>query len=275
MREHLPPASGAEANTDLPPDRQKPPLRAPIAVLASQGRSEKIHDVTPNQITVKSFTDASAFEAALSANVAVALLAREHTANRLETVVKQTIAASPHARVALLGSARPEDDAVPCDAEFVPPIDCDDFAARLKQLYIRAYYAETLERYYSVSVKIRNVELAGGDDVDDEDVDRLHEVRDRSRRYLRQFRSYLDEESLSALKSRTDRLEALVAEAKQTPNPSMHGLPESCPGCGLDWTEWHGSALKNGFQKLGASTWQCTDCGETIADASPSDYQVS
>lgn len=274
MREHLPATPGDEASTDLPPDRQKPPLRAPIAVLASQRCREKVQDVAPGQFTVESFTDPSAFEAAQSGKVAVALLARDYPADRLESVVKRTISASPHARIALLGAMRPGDETVPRDAEFVPPIDRDHFVTHLKQLYIRAHYAATLERYYTVSVKIRNAELADEGAVGDEHVPRLREVRDRSRRYLRQFRAYLDEESLSALKSRTERLEALVADAKQGPDPTAHGLPDSCPECDLDWTEWHGRGLENGFQKLGANTWQCRNCGETIADASPSDYQV-
>lgn len=274
MRDRLPPAPDREASSDRAADRQKPPLRASVAALASERCRKRIHDAAPDRITVESFTDPSAFEGALTGNVAVALLARDYPADRLETVVKRTITASQHARIALLGTKRQADETVPCDAEFVPPIDRDDFVARLKQLYIRAHYAATLERYYTVSVKIRNAELAGDDAVGEEHVDRLREVRDRSRRYLRQFRAYLGEESLSALKSRTDRLEALVSDARQAPDPAKHGLPESCPECSLDWTEWHGRGLENGFQKLGANTWQCRKCGETIADASPSDYQV-
>ncbi len=249
-------------------------MRASVAVLANADWCERIRAATPDQITVESATDPAAFEDALGGNVAVALLARDYSAERLKAVVASTISASTHAHVALLGEPRPADDAVPRDAEFVPPLDREEFGARVERLYLQAHYAATLERYYSVSVKIRNAELWGDEAVDDDHLDRLRTVRDRSRRYLRQFRAALDEESLSALKSRSDRLEALVADSKPTPDPRARGLPDSCPACGIDWTTWHGRGLRNGYQKLGANTWQCTNCGETLADPSPSGYRV-
>ncbi|MDH5018918.1 hypothetical protein [Halobacterium rubrum] len=249
-------------------------MRASVAVLANTDWCERIRAATPDQISVESATDPAAFEDTLSGEVAVALVARDYSPERLEAVVASTISASPHARVALLGEPRPADDAVPRDAEFVPPLDREAFGARVEGLYLRAHYAATLERYYGVSVKIRNAELWGDEAVDDDHLDRLKTVQNRSRRYLRQFRAALDEDSLSALKSRSDRLEALVAESKPTPDPDARGLPDSCPACDIDWTTWHGRSLRNGYQKLGANTWQCTNCGETLADPSPSSYQV-
>ncbi|MFB6268817.1 MAG: hypothetical protein ABEH83_02660 [Halobacterium sp.] len=274
MWEHVPPAPGEADAPDSPDDRQTPPLRASVSVLASDGWREAVAAAVPDGITVESFAEPAAFEDALSGNVAVALLARDYSAQRLAAVVEATIAASRHAHVGLLGEPRPGDGAVPRDAEFVPPLDRDAFGERVEQLYLQAHYAATLERYYSVSVKVRNAELWGEEAVDDDHLDRLKAVRDRSRRYLRQFRAALDEDSLAALKSRSDRLEALVADAKPTPDPGARGLPDACPDCGIDWTTWHGRGLGHGFQKLGANTWQCTNCGEVLADPSPSDYQV-
>jgi hypothetical protein len=275
MQDHLPPGPAVDDSGDLPTDREKPPLRADIAVLASRGWCKRIRAAVPDEITVDSFTDPGAFEDALNGNLAVALLTRELPASRLKTTVRRVVASSPHARIALLGERESDDEAVPRDAEFVPPIDRGAFVDRVKQLYVRAHYAATLDRYYSVSVTLRNAELSAPETVDDGNLDRLRTVRDRSRQYLRQFRAYLDEDDIDALKSRSDRLEALVAETRATPDPNARGLPESCPDCGLDWTTWHSRGLEHGFQKLSANTWQCKNCGETIADASPSDYQVS
>jgi rRNA maturation protein Nop10 len=274
MSDDTPPGPAAAEVDDLPEDRQRPPLRASVAVLASETWCEKVRGDTPDEITVETYREPPAFEAEVSGEVAVALLEPAHVDAGLERLVKRTIAVSAHARIAFLARGQSDPD-VPRDADIVAPISGEAFATRVERLYVRAHYAATLDRYYSVSMKIRNAELADGDAVDDDQLDRLRTVRNRSRAYLRQFRAGLDGESLASLKSRNERLQNLVAESKSAPEPRSHGLSETCPNCGLDWTEWYGQRLEKGFQKLGANTWQCRECGETIASASPSNYKVS
>ncbi|WP_353633779.1 hypothetical protein ABSL23_11010 [Halobacterium sp. NMX12-1] len=276
MRDDLPSPPEGDDGASVSADRQRPPLRANVHVLAGPNWCSKIRTVVPDEITVRTFTDADSFDDALTANVAVALLSCAESTNRLQATVRRTVAASPHAHVGLLATDETRDADVPRDVEFVAPVDREAFAERVKRLYVRAHYAATLDRYYRVSVTIRNLELRTDEAaVDDAELDRLRAVRDRSRRYLRQFRAYLDAESLAALKSRGDRLEALVADARTPPDPAARGLPESCPACSFDWTTWHGRGLGAGYRKLGSDTWQCTNCGETLAGATPSSYRVN
>lgn len=274
MPDNSPASAEAAEVDDLAEDRQRPPLRASVAVVAGEKWCEKTRIDTPDEISVETYREPAAFEAGVSGEVAVALLEPAHVDTGLERLVKRTIAVSAHARIAFLGHEEADPD-VPRDADFVAPISGDEFATGVERLYVRAHYAATLDRYYSVSMKIRNAELADRDIVDDDQLDRLRTVRDRSRAYLRQFRAALDGESLASLKSRSDRLKALVAESKPTPDPNSQGLSAACPNCGLDWTEWYGQRLEKGYQKLGANTWQCRECGETIADPSPNNYKVS
>jgi|GEM_PF-1845596 len=276
MRGELPSHPEGDDSASTPADRRRPPMRANVHVLAGETWCSKIPGAVSDDITVRTFTDADAYDDALTPNVAVGLLSCAEATERLTDSVRRTVAASPHARIGLLATADTKDSAVPRDVEFVAPVDREAFAERVKRLYVRAHYAATLDRYYGVSVTIRNLELRADEAaVDDAELDRLREVRDRSRHYLRQFRAYLDDESLAALKRRGDRLDELVADARDPPDPATRGLPESCPACSFDWTTWHGRGLGSGYRKLGSDTWQCTNCGETLADATPSDYRVS
>ncbi|MFB6071772.1 MAG: hypothetical protein ABEJ88_02275, partial [Halobacterium sp.] len=279
FREHLPDAPAEDVPDDLPEEHRKPTLRADVYVLAGREWVSTVRAAAPSNVTVEAFSDPGEFEAALSANVAVAMLSLSAPDDRLREAARRTIAASPDARIAVLADdhGAVEATSVPHDEAFVASVEESAFGDDLKRLYVRAHYAATLDQYYRVSVAIRNIELAG-DDVDvggDDHLETLRRTRDRSRMYLRQFRRYLDPESLRALKHRGDRLRELVASSKSDANPAAHGLPESCPNCGLDWTTWHGPGRRNGYQKLGANTWQCTDCGEVVADPTPSGYHVS
>ena len=85
----------------------------------------------------------------------------------------------------------------------------------------------------------------------------------------------MDRDDLAAIKSRPDRLEPFVTSAKRGPDPSTLGLPDACPGCGLDWTAWHGPGLKDGYHRLGANTWECTQCGHITGDTDPQGYHVN
>lgn len=276
MRDGLSSTLEGDDGAGVPAVRRNPPIRAEVYVFAGASWCSKVRTAVPDGISVRTFTDVGTFEDDLTGNVAVALLSCAESADRLTATIRQTVAASPHARVALLATPDTRESDLPRDAEFVVPVDREAFVERVKRLYVRAHYAVTLDRYYEVSVAIRNFELRADEAaVNDEQLDRLREVRDRSRRYLRQFREYLDPENLSALKSREDRLEALVADSKPTPDPAARGLPESCPECSFDWTTWHGRGLGTGYRELGSNTWQCTNCGETIADSTPSSYRVS
>jgi hypothetical protein len=274
MSKDTPPGPATAEADDLPEDRQRPPLRASVAVLAGEKWCEKVRGDTPDEISVETYREPQAFEAGVSDEVAVALLEPAHVDAGLERLIKRTIAVSAHARIAFLGRGQADPD-VPRDADFVAPVSGEQFGTDVERLYVRAHYAATLDRYYSVSMKIRNAELADEDVVDDDQLDRLRTVRNRSRAYLRQFRACLDGENLASLKSRNERLKTLVEASKPAPEPQSHGLSGTCPNCGLDWTEWYGERLEKGFQKLGANTWQCRECGETIASASPSNYKVS
>ena len=95
------------------------------------------------------------------------------------------------------------------------------------------------------------------------------------RSYLRQFRAELDPDDLKAMENRGDRLERLSAASKSGPDPSLVGLPDSCPDCGLDWSVWHGPRLRNGYQKIGAHSWRCTQCGTVLSNAGPDNYRIS
>ncbi|WP_435186415.1 hypothetical protein [Halobellus sp. EA9] len=236
----------------------------------------------PDRLPVETFTTSASFEAELSEKVAVAVLSLAVPESRLSKLVPRIIATSPSARICLSASSGAELDAsdVPHDETIVRPVDRESFTDLITRLYVRAYYVVTMERYFKIAVSIRHCEFRhrSADAPDDETIerlDRLKRVRDRTERYLSYFRDYLDQDDIRAIKSRPDRLDDLVRSSKRGPDPSDVGLPETCPGCGLDWTAWHGPGLRDGYQRLGADTWECTKCGHVVADTDAQGYYVN
>lgn len=260
----------------------RPDLRARVLVLADEGCGEEITAAMPERIPVEAYTTPSSFEAALSEQVAVTVLSLAVDEERLSKLVARTIATSPSARICLSASSEAELDAtvVPHDEAVVRPVDRESFTELVTRLYVRAYYVVTMERYFKIAVSLRNSEFRHrkADEPDDEltgRLERLERARERTGEYLSFFRRHLDRDDITAIKSRPDRLEALVTSSKRGPDPSDVGLPETCPGCGLDWTAWHGPGLRDGYQRLGANTWECTKCGHVIADTDPQGYYVN
>lgn len=255
-----------------------PPLLAELFVLGDREYRSRISAVTPDKISNEEFASAEAYVDALSGRVALAVVSVERPDEQLEWIVRQTLRASEHARIVLTASdgaalLRCE---VPHDESFVLPEERDALEAAIKELYVRAYYSVTLDRYYKIGLAIKTHGEATdpGDRIDEETLGQWREKRMRLRSYLEQFRAFLGPDSFKAIASRGDRFDALVGSADREGNPSAIGLPDSCPDCRLDWTTWHGTQLGTGHEQIGANTWRCTRCGHTLADDDPENYRI-
>lgn len=268
-----------EVPSELPTDRASPALDAEVFLLAEQESWAPVRSAVPDEITLRTFEEVDAFHTALSGNIALVLLSLSFEEDTLETAIKAAITASPNARIVIItqefgdlyGSDLPYDEGV------VRPVDRKEFETLLKRLYVRAYYAVTLQRYYKVSVTVRNRELRhrGDNDSDCDRLERLKTARKLLQRYIQTFVRQLDNEDFEAMKNREDRLEQFVTAAKNGPDPSAFGLPKSCPDCDLAWDSWHGQRLQNGYERLGANVWQCTGCGTVLPNPDPNNYHIS
>lgn len=49
----------------------------------------------------------------------------------------------------------------------------------------------------------------------------------------------------------------------------MKGRPDECPACGFVWGQYQGERHGDGYVKLAAYVWECTQCGETVTEDSP------
>lgn len=254
-----------------------PSLQAEIYLLANQELGTQAQSLIPDQITVQGYTTTSSFFDDLSGTVAVAVLDVRIVASKIKDVVARTIRESEHARIALLATdgAQLLGSEIPHDEAFVFPEETDAFKSDIKSLYIRSYYAATLERYYKVCFSMQNRKTRLDDPESDEQFQRLQGARERLESHLRMFRRVLSEEDLEAITNREHRLQSLSKSAKNTPPPDAVGLPDACPDCGLDWTVWHGSKLRNGYERIGADTWRCIDCGNIMDDMDPDNYKIA
>ncbi|MFB6151011.1 MAG: hypothetical protein ABEJ40_04315 [Haloarculaceae archaeon] len=258
-------------------ERKVPTLRAEVFVLADRDCGSKIESAMPGEVPVRTFSNPGEYVGELSGNVAVALLSVAVSEDRLLRVVKRTITASEHARIALFAQGNVEllECDVPSDETFVTPVDREEFEETIQRLYVRAYYSVTLDRFYRIALAIRNRELKLSAAEQEED-DRLRRLRDSielMRAYLVKFRGFLGPDDREAMANREDRLEAL-ADAAKAGDPAAAGLPSACPDCSIAWDEWHGPRLRNGYKRIGADAWRCTRCGSVMANMDPSGYQI-
>lgn len=268
-----------EAPSELPPNRAAPALNADVFLLAERSCWSPVRSVVPDELTLRTFEEVDDFQSALSGNIALVLLSLSYDEDILEESIKEVITASPNARIAVIAAEFGDlyHTDLPYDEGVVRPVDREEFDRLVKRLYIRAYYAVTLQRFYKVSITVRNRELRNRaeDSSDDERLERLKTVRVLLQRYLQTFVRHLDSEDFEAMRNREDRLEQFVTAAKSGPDPSALGLPKACPDCDLAWDTWHGRRLQNGYERLGADVWQCTGCGSVLSNPDPTNFHVS
>lgn len=250
------------------------PLRAEVYLLAERKWWSAVESATPEDVTLQRFTSPAEFCEELSGNTAVVIVSAALSADRISAVFRRTIQESEHARTVLLAADGAEilNCDVPHDAAYVLPDERDTFEDRLKHLYVRAYYSVAVRRYYRLGVSIQNRKQ--GDGADD-DLETLEQARERVHEYLVAFRQFLDEADTEALSDRKERVRDLFAGSGRETDPSVAGLPGSCPDCGLDWSRWHGPRLRTGYESIGANTWRCTGCGHVMAGDDPDNYRVS
>lgn len=263
----------SESDGDVIPEA--PPLSADVFVFANERCRAQITPLVPDEITVREFESADKLVEAASGNLALTLVSAHQPEPRIEQVVRETLCASQHARVGLVaGDGAPilRCD-VPHDDSFVLSQERDTLQTAIRHLYIRAYYSVTLDRYYKISISIENNERTPGEN-DAEQLQKLSESRDRVFGYLRLFRNFLNTDDFADIATREDRFDVLVDAPRRRGNPDVVGLPDSCPDCNLDWTDWHGPRLEKGYERIGANTYRCTACGHTLADNDPDNYRV-
>lgn len=248
-------------------------LQAETFVLAETCWWDELEPMLPTEVSARHFTSPATYLEELSGNVAVALVSATVSAETRERVVRETYSRSRPTRIVFL--ATDGADLLACEAPydrgFVFPDERDEFESAFKRLYVRAYYVVALERFYEIGLSIRNREL--GDDEDE--LETLRRARRRVRSYLLQFRAYLDPEDFEAIENRDDRLGGMLETVAGSSDPTSLGLPATCPDCGLDWTSWHGPRRRDGYERIGASTWRCTGCGHVVANPDPDNYRVS
>lgn len=259
--------------------RHTPSLRAEIFLFSLRGWEEEAEELVTDRITTRSYTDYRTFIEALSGKVAVVVIDATVGDEKLREAIVRAIQESAHARIALFATdgAQLLSCEVPHDEAFVFPEEQETFDSEIKRLYVRSYYSATLERYYKVclSLRTRKVQLPEKEYETSEELQRLRRAMAVLRSHLKQFRRGLKAEDIEAMSNREGRLESLAKRSKNKSSPDAVGLPDACPKCGLDWTEWHGSRLRNGYERIGANTWRCTKCGTIMADNDPDNYRLA
>lgn len=265
------------ARSSEPITERPPTLQATVSCLVPDGeRRATLAEAAPSDVDVRVEAHPASFVEDLSGNVAVALLSTDVDDEALVGLVRETLRASEHAQVVLLESAgEVADDAVPRDGTYRTPFG-DDFESFLKRMYVRAYYAASLQRLFSLNIAVinqRSVVREGDGDAKAE-LARLEEAVRLVEEYLELFRRYLQPEDWYELAGREETFRPLFRRGVSRFDPRIWGLPKRCPDCGLEWTVHHGGRLGEGYERIGANTWRCTRCSSVIANPDPEKKRV-
>ncbi|MFB6267702.1 MAG: hypothetical protein ABEI31_08590 [Halodesulfurarchaeum sp.] len=212
--------------------------------------------------------------AAVTPRVAVCLIDAGFPTEDLADLVGAIGSRSPHAQVALVADDASTliDRDVPHDDWLAAPLDRGELIQTVATLLRRAIYDATLARYFqqTLAAAALGVKVRSGESEEESRLETVESDIDRLRARLDELGAKLDGDDVAAL---TRRYQVTSNEETFRPEPSASprrfGLPESCPGCDMQWGVWYGPQLGAGYERIAAFVWRCTDCGHVIANPDP------
>lgn len=260
------------------PIAERPPnLQATVSCLVPDGeRRASLEAAAPGEVDVTVAATPASFVDGLSGNVAVAVLSTGVDDEALVGLVRETLRVSEHAQIVLVESDGDHtDEAVPRDGTVHTPFG-EAFAPYLKRMYVRAYYAASLQRLFSLNIAVINQRSVVREDGEEAraELERLEESVELVEEYLELFRQYLQPEDWYELTDREETFRPLFRRGVSRFDPRIWGLPRRCPDCDLAWTVHHGGRLGEGYERIGANTWRCTRCSSVIANPDPETKRV-
>lgn len=164
------------------------------------------------------------------------------------------------------------------DVCLTEPTNRDGLRETVGRLLLRARYDANLRNYYECSMQAANREVRLDEDelAADDRYRRLSERMDAIKSRLDTILKRFDEDDIDAVQ-RSIRPEVGFGTANKQRNKRRGEKyrPDKCVGCGLEWDVDHGGTIGEGYKRLGAFVWECTDCGAVQNMPDPSHRRVA
>lgn len=217
----------------------------------------------------------------LDLSIGVSVLAPSVPNDAAERVVSVVLESYPHCLVVdVLPRPKSERDVeVAVDAQLQDPIDSETLQETVREQLRRAEYGGALYRHVQLATLVAARETRFGDDelADDETYARLQRELATERHHLDRLAAQLDDADfeawLDAFDTRTSHVSTADPDATSGSRRPKY-LPNSCPGCGLQWGVEHGERLGLGYTRLGSHIYKCRNCGEVVKNDGGGEQRV-
>ncbi|MFW6385100.1 MAG: HalX domain-containing protein [Halodesulfurarchaeum sp.] len=254
-------------------DVQSPPKPGVAFVDPNRRRRERVAGRIGDRFRLLPFPTPEAARGGIDRSIAVVLVSCEFETEDLEGLLRYSTRASPHSEVGLMAtdSADLLDVDVEYDVELISPVTWAELVATIDTMIRRAQYSATLQRYFQVTLTANNRRIASraSDLADDEEYQRLESEIGRLQGRLDELTEAMGPDDYRAIHRRLDRGQTDDVDNLPRSDPSIFGLPDECPNCGLRWGVWHGNQQRYGYERIAAFVWRCTDCDHVISNPDP------
>lgn len=258
---------------DSSEDGQSPPRPGVALVDPNRRRREYVTKRIGDRFRLLLFDTPETANESIDRSVAVLLLSMEFENKEIARLVRDAKLASPHVEVAIMAKDSGDliDVDVDHDEELISPVTWEEFTTTIDSMIRRAQYSATLQRYFQLTLAANNRRIASSaeDLADDEQYKRLESEIDRLQARLNELTEAMDSGDYESMLHRLNQDETPADSDSPRSDPSMDGLPEECPNCGLGWGIWHGQQLGHGYERIAAFVWRCTDCDYVMANSDP------
>lgn len=251
-----------------------------VFVDENEKRGRRVEQRVKSDVTFEVFTSPTEALPALDQSLSVLVTAVTFDQEDIEMVVYTARGRAPFSHVGLLArdmAAIGELD-VPYDEALTSPLPWPEFVKTLESLFVRSQYLAGLQRYYKQSLALTNrrLGLSGTDPESDEKYQAIEAELERLEGRLDALFEHFSSADYRSVMSRIQEgHDGHISDGQAVTDPNIFGLPEECPGCGLNWGVWHGPALGHGFARIAANVWRCTECDHVIDNPEPSHRHIT
>lgn len=199
-------------------------------------------------------------------SVSVALVRNEARAALKEAVEAKIASEAPFCRTVVTTSEHVEImfPGIEYDVCLPEPTTKASVRETVDRLARRAEYQRALREYYRRSVRAANIEVSQDDDdlLEDGEYAEVEAEGERLRERLETLLATFDADDLAAVKESVRPTADFGPESSErNKRRGEKHRPDKCVGCELEWGVDHGGAVGQGYRRLGAYVWKCTDCG--------------
>lgn len=279
-----PPNDAVEDTSDGPPAGTPITFdaraHAPTVLILDESVRADLFELWLEDFRVRKVIARSELADAFDVSIAVVVVRNElpdAVKSRLQTLVATKV---PFCRTVVTTTERVEVmyPGIDYDVCLTEPTNRATIQETVGRLLLRARYDANLRNYYECSMQAANreVRLEGAELAEDEAHEKLTQRMAAIKTRLDAILDRFDEDDLDAVQ-RSIRPEAEFGTATRRRNKRRGEKyrPDKCVGCNLDWGVDHGGTVGEGYKRLGAFVWECTECGAVQNMPDPSHRRVA